>query len=119
MAICQELKGERASSGNSVASHLRSLGGWVAERIKSAFRLGVQRTLTVASMHYDMDLDRVSSGYVVAPGVEGDAAAAAMDEADAAVEGFAAALSKKLEDDLLPLAEDDAAEGPHGGEANL
>ena len=91
----------------------------MAECIKSAFRLGVQWTLAVASMHYDMNLEQVSSGYVVAPGVYGDAAAAAMDEADAAVESFAAALSKKLEDDVLPLAEVDAAEDPHGGEGNL
>ena len=102
VVVCQELEGEGASSGSSVASRLRSLGGRLAERIRSAFRLVIQRTLGVASTHYDMDLMRVSSGYVVAPGVEGDAAAAAMDEADAAVESFAAALSKKLEDDILP-----------------
>ena len=88
-------------------------------RIKSAFRLDVQWTLAVASMHYDIDIKRVSSGYVVAPGVDGDAAMAAMDEADAAVEGFAAALSKKLEDDLPPLAEDDVAEDVQGEEGNL
>ena len=73
----------------------------------------------MASTHYDMDLKRVLSGYVVAPGVDGDAAAAAMDEADAAVEGFAAVLSKKLEDDLPPLAEDDVAEDAQGEEGNL
>ena len=73
----------------------------------------------MTSMHYDMNLERVSSGYVVAPGVEGDAVMAAMEEADAAVEGFAAALSKKLEDDLLPEVEDNAAEDMQGGEGNL
>ena len=119
MAVCQELEGEGASSGSSVASRLRSLGSRVAEHIKSTFRLGVQRALAVASTHYDMDLKLVSSGYVVAPGVVGDAAAAAMDEADATIEGFAAALSERLEGDLLPDAEDNAAEGPHGGEGNL
>ena len=115
MAVCQEVEGEGASSGSSVASRLRSQGGRVAERIKSAFHLDVQRTLGVASTHYDKDLALVSSGYVVAPGVDGDAAAAAMDEADAVVEGFAAALSMKLEGDLLPDVEDNATEGPHGG----
>ena len=85
----------------------------------STFRLDVQRTLAVASTHYDMDLKRVLSGYVVVPGVDGDAAAAAMDEADAAVEGFAAALSERLEGDLLADAEDNTAEGPHGGEGDL
>ena len=119
MAVCQELEGEGALSGSSVASHLRSLGGRVAEHIKSTFRLGVQRALAVASTHYDMDLKLVSSGYVVTPGVVGDAATATMDEADTAIEGFAAALSKKLEDDLPLFAEDDIAEDPQGEEGNL
>ena len=42
-----------------------------------------------------------------------------MEQADAAVEGFAAVLSMKLEGDLLPDVEDNAAEGPHGGEGDL
>ena len=42
VAVCQELEGEGASSGSSVASRLRSLGGRVAKRIKRTFRLGVQ-----------------------------------------------------------------------------
>jgi hypothetical protein len=118
-AVCQELEGEGASSGSSVASRLRSLGSRVAERIKSAFRLRVQRTLAVALTHYDMNLERVSSGYIVTLCVEADAAMVAMDEADAAVDCFAAALSKKLEDDPLPEAEVDATEDPQGGEGNL
>ena len=66
-----------------------------------------------------MDLKRVSSGYVVVSGGDEDAAAAVLDEADAAVEGFAAALSKKLEDDLPLFAKDDIAEDPHGEEGNM
>ena len=42
-----------------------------------------------------------------------------MEQADAAVEGFAATLSEQLEGDLLPDAEDNAAEGLQGGEGNL
>ena len=91
----------------------------MAEHIWSAFHLGIQRTLGVASMHYDMDLERVSSGYVVAPGVEGDAARDAMEEANAAIEGYAAVLSKKIGDDLLPDVEDNASEGQQGGGGNL
>ena len=116
---CQELKGEGGSSGRSVASRLRFLGGQVAKRLKSAFRLGVQRTLGVVSTHYVMDLERVATGYVVAPGAEGDDAVAAMEQADAAIEGAASALSVLLEGDFLPDAEDDAAEGPNDGEGNL
>ena len=102
-----------------MVSCLRSLGGRVAERLRSTFRLGIQRTLAVASMHYDMNLEQVVTGYVVVPGVEGDDAVAAMEQVDATVEGFAAALSELLEGDLLPDAEDNAAEGPQVGEGNL
>ena len=73
----------------------------------------------MASTHYDMNLEQVATGYVIAPGIEGDAAMAAMEEADAAVDCFATALSMKLEDDPLPKAEVNAAEDPQGGEGNL
>ena len=119
VAVCQELEAGGGSSGSSVASRLRSLGGRVAERLRSTFRLGVQWTLAVASTHYDLNLEQVAMGYVVAPGVKGDAVVAAMEQADATIKGFAAALSMKLEGDLLPDVEDNAAEGPHGGEGSL
>ena len=63
------------------------------EHIKSTFRLGVQRALAVASTHYDMDLERVLSGYVIASGIGADATSAAMDDADASIEEFAAILA--------------------------
>ncbi|XP_039787191.1 uncharacterized protein LOC120653534 [Panicum virgatum] len=119
VAACQELEGEGGLSGSSVASHMRSLSGQVAERLKSAFRLGVQRALGVVSTHYVMDLEQVATGYVVTPGIEGDAAMAAMEQADAAVEGAASALSVLLDGDLLPYVEDDAAEGARDGEGDL
>ena len=119
VAVCQELEGEGALSGSSVASRLRSLGGRVAEHIKSTIHLGVQRALAVASTHYDMDLPLVSLGYVVPTGADADTASAIMNDADAAVEGFAAALTKKLEADIPPIADFDAIEDPQRGEDNL
>ena len=103
VAVCLELEGEGALSDCSMASRLRLLGGRVAEHIKSTFRLGVQWALAVASTHYDMDLERVSSGYVVASGIGADAALTAMDDAAAVVEEFAAVLARKLEDDIPPI----------------
>jgi hypothetical protein len=73
----------------------------------------------MVSTHYVMNLERVATGYVVAPGVEGDDAVAAMDQADATVEGSAAALSALLEDGLLPDIEGDTAVGPHEGGCDL
>ena len=70
-------------SGSSVISRLRALGGRIAEHAKSTFRLGVLRALAVASTHYIMDLQRVSSGYVVPNDASPDTASAIMDNADA------------------------------------
>ena len=89
------------------------------EHAKSTFRLGVLRALAVASTHYIMDLQRVSSGYIVPTNADADAASAIMDDADAAAEEFATILAGKLEADMPPIAEFDAVEDPQGGEDNL
>ena len=112
-------QGGGALSGSSVASHLRALGGQITEHAKSTFCLDVQRALAVASTHYDLDLARVSSGYVVASDLDSDATSAAMNDADAAVEEFATALTRKLEDDIPPIAEFDAVEDSQRGDDNL
>ena len=102
VSVCQELEGDGAVSGSSVISRLRALGGRIAEHAKSTFRLGVLRALTVASTHYIMDLQRVSSGYVVPTDADADAASAIMDDAAAAAEEFATVLDGKLEADIPP-----------------
>jgi len=119
VSVCQELEGEGAVSGSSVISRLRALGGRIAEHAKSTFRLGVLRALAVASTHYIMDLQRVSSGYVVPNDADADAASAIMDDADAAAEEFATVLTGKLEADIPPIAEFDAAADPQRGDDNL
>ena len=73
VAACQELEGEGRPSGSSLASRLRSLGGRVAERLKGALRLGVQKALGVVSTHYVLDLEQVATGYIIMPGVDRDA----------------------------------------------
>ena len=115
VSVCQELEGEGAVSGSLVISRLRALGGRIAEHAKSNFRLGVLWALTVASMHYLMDLQRVSSGYVVPDDADADAASAIMDEADAAAEEFATVLAEKLDADIPPIAEFDVPEDLQGG----
>jgi len=77
------------------------------------------RALAVASTHYLMDLQRVLSGYVVPNDADADAVSAIMDDADAAAEEFATVLVGKLEADILPIAEFDAAEDPQMGDDNL
>ena len=112
VSVCQELEGEGAVSGSSVISRLRALGGRITEHAKSTFGLGVQQALIVASTHYIMDLQRVSSGYVVPTNADADAASTIMDDADAAAEEFASVLAMKLEADIPPIAEFDAVKEP-------
>ena len=102
VSVCQELEGGGAVSGSSVISRLRELGGRIAEHAKSTFRLGVLRALAMASTHYIMDLQRVSSGYVVPNDASPDTESAIMNDVDATVEGFATVLAAKLEADILP-----------------
>ena len=120
MATCHELEGEGGSSGSTVTSRLRALGGRVTERLKGALRLGVQKALGMVSMHYIVNLEQVATGYVV-PDDDEDTAVAAMEQADAAAEGAASVLAKVFEGDLLPDAVDDEGEGERdeGGGSNL
>ena len=115
MSVCQELEGEGAVLGSSMINRLHALGGRIAEHAKSTFCLGVLRALAVASTHYLMDLQMVSSGYVVPDDADADAASAIMDKADAVAEEFATVLTEKLEAEIPPIAEFDAPEGPQGG----
>ena len=62
-----------------------------------------------------MDLQRVSSGYIVSDDADADAASVIMDEAAAAAEEFATVLAEKLEADIPPITEFDATEDPQGG----
>ena len=86
---------------------------------KSTFRLGVLWALAVASTHYLMDLQRVSSGYVVPNDADADSASAIMDDADAAAEEFVTTLAGKLEADIPPIAEFDAVADPQRGDDNM
>ena len=62
-----------------------------------------------------MDLEKVSSGYVIPNDADANAASAIMDDADAAAEEFATVLAGKLEADIPPIAEFDAVADPQGG----
>jgi len=52
VAACLVVEGEGGPSDSSLASRLRSMGDRVAERLKGALRLSVQKALGVVSTHY-------------------------------------------------------------------
>ena len=118
MAACQGLVGEGGSSSSSLASRLRSLGDWVAERLKGALCLGVQKALGVVSTHYIIDFEQLATGYIVLDG-DDDAKVDAMEQVDASTEGAASALAELFESELLPGAVDDEDECARGGEEDL
>ena len=73
----------------------------------------------MASTHYIMDLQRVSSGYVIPNDADADATSAIMDDADIAAEEFATVVAGKLEANIPPIAEFDAVADPQRGDDNL
>ena len=101
MAVCQGLVGEGGSSSSLLASRLRSLGDWLAERLKNALRLGVEKALGVVSTHYIVNFELLVIGYIVPDG-DDDAKVDAVEQADAAAEGAASTLAELLESELLP-----------------
>ena len=118
MAACQEAKGEGGPLGSSLASRLRSLGSRVAERLKGALRLGVQKALGVVSTHYIVDLKQLPTGYIVPDG-DDDAKVDAIEQADAGAENAGSALAGLFEGELLPGGTDDECEGERDGEQDL
>jgi len=101
-AVCLEFEEDGAQSGSSLASRLRSLGDRVVGRVKNAFLLGIRKALGVVSTHYLVQLDALATGYVVAEGLDDDAAVAAVEQADANVAETAAALATLFADEILP-----------------
>jgi hypothetical protein len=116
--VCRELKGaEGQSSGSSVASRLRSLGNLVTERLRSALRLGVQKTLGLTSSHYKLNFTELLDGYVVPEDVVGEEAELeAVRKIDASMADNVAALADMFKVDLFrDAAEGEAAASPSQG----
>jgi hypothetical protein len=53
-----------------MASLLYALSGHVTQRMHRVLHLGVQKALGVVASHYQVDLEAISTGYVVPFGVD-------------------------------------------------
>jgi hypothetical protein len=53
-----------------MAGRLHALSGHVTQRMRRALHLGVQKALGVVVSHYRVDLEAISTGYVVPIGVD-------------------------------------------------
>jgi hypothetical protein len=80
LEACQGVEEGDVQAGSSMASRLRALGRHVTQRVCCALHLGIQKALGVVVSHYQVDLEAVSTGYVVPVGVDDEVV---MDRADA------------------------------------
>jgi hypothetical protein len=107
LEACREVEEGEAQAGSSMASRLRALGGHVTRRMRRALHLGVQKALGAVASHYQVDLEVVSTGYVVPVGVDDEVV---MNRADALAALAADILTEDFIDFLFPGAP--AAGGP-------
>jgi hypothetical protein len=74
LEACQGVEEGEVQAGSSMASRLRTLSRHVTQCVHRALHLGVQKSLGVVSSHYQVDLEAVSTGYVVPVGVNDEVA---------------------------------------------
>jgi hypothetical protein len=92
-----------AQAGSSLSSRLRALGGHISRRMRRTLRLGVQKAFGVVQSHYEINFEAMAEGYIVAEGVEDEAA---MERVDALAADAADALAEAFEEFLFPDAAD-------------
>jgi hypothetical protein len=95
---CQGVEEGKVQAGSSMASRLRALDKHVTQRMHRALHLGVQKALGVVASHYQVDLEAISTGYVVPVGVDDEVA---MNRADALAAPAADVLAEDFMDFLF------------------
>jgi RNA 3'-terminal phosphate cyclase len=107
LGACQEVEEGKVQTRSSMVSHLRALSGHVTQRMCRTLHLGVQKVLGMVASHYQVDLEAVSTGYVVPVGVDDEVA---MNRAEA----LAAPATNILAEDFMDFFFSDApsAGGP-------
>jgi hypothetical protein len=99
LEACQGVEEGEAQAGSSMVSRLLALGGHVTWRMRRALHLGVQKALGVVASHYQVNLEAISTGYVVPVGVDDEVV---MNHADALAAPAADILTEDFTDFLFP-----------------
>jgi RNA 3'-terminal phosphate cyclase len=99
LEVCQEVEEGEVQAGSSMASRLRALSRHVTQRMRHALHLGVQKARGVVASHYQVDLEAVSTGYVVLVGVDDEVA---MNHVDALAAPTANVPAEDFMDFLFP-----------------
>jgi hypothetical protein len=96
---CQDVEEGDMQAGSSMASRLRALGRHVTQRLRRTLHLGLQKALGVVVSHYHVNLEAVSTSYVVPVDVNDKVA---MDRADALAAPATNILAEDFTDFLFP-----------------
>jgi hypothetical protein len=99
LEACQEVEEGDVQASSSMVSRLRTLGRHVTQRLRRALHLGVQKALGVVVSHFQVNLEAVSTSYVVSFGVDDEVA---MDRADALAAPATDILAEDFTDFLFP-----------------
>jgi hypothetical protein len=99
LEACLGVEEGKVQAGSSMASRLRALSRHATQGVRRALHLGVQKALGVVSSHYQVDLEAVSTGYVVPVGVDDEVA---MNRADTLAAPAADVLAEDFMDFLFP-----------------
>jgi hypothetical protein len=70
LEACQGIEEGEAQARSSIMSRLHALSGHVTRCMHRALHLGVQKALGVVVCHYRVDLEAISTGYVVPIGID-------------------------------------------------
>jgi hypothetical protein len=99
LETCQGIEEGEAQAGSSLASCLCALEGHVSQQMRRALHLGVRKALGMVGLHYQVDFEAVSSGYVVPVGIEDEEA---MNRVDALAAPAADAIAEDFMEFLFP-----------------
>jgi hypothetical protein len=102
LEACQGVEEGDVQAGSSMASRLRALSRHVTQRMRRALHLGVQKALGVVASHYQVDLEAVSTGYVVLVGVDNKVATNRVDALAAPAADILARTSRTFSSQTLP-----------------
>jgi hypothetical protein len=99
LEACQVVEEGEVQAGSLMASRIRALSRHVTQRMRRGLHLGVQKALGVVASHYQVDLEAVSTGYVVPVSIDDEVA---MNRADALAAPATNVLTEDFMDFLFP-----------------
>jgi hypothetical protein len=99
LEACQGVEEGEVQAGSSMASRLHALSRHVTQRMRRALHLGVQKALGVVASYYQVDLEAISTGYVVPVGVDDEVV---MNRVDTLTAPAANVLAEDFMDFLFP-----------------